>query len=79
MINVNSSNTTLSYFLYAHDNVGNRTSVWENDTDVCNWKYDRTNQLIDDFVRPATTDVCWFGLTLAQWDRMAASSRRSSP
>jgi len=79
VINANSSNTTLSYYLYAHDWVGNRTSVWENGTDVSNWNYDRTDQLIDDIVRPATTAVNWYGLTLAQWGLMSADGWYNLP
>jgi len=67
LVNLNSTNTTLSYFDYVFDHVGDRTSVWDNGTDVSNWTYDFTGQLTNDIYRPATTALNWNGLTVHQW------------
>jgi hypothetical protein len=67
VVNVNSSNTTLSYYNYQFDGVGDRTSVWDNGVDVSNWNYDFTGQLTNDVYRPATTALNWNGLTVDQW------------
>ena len=68
VVNLNSTNTTLSYYNYAFDRIGDRTSIWDNGTDVSNWAYDCTGQLQVDFYRPATTALNWNGLTAGQWD-----------
>ncbi len=67
MVNVNSTNTTLSYYNYQFDGVGDRTSVWDNGVDVSNWNYDCSGQLKNDVYRPATTALNWNGLTVDQW------------
>ena len=67
VVNVNSSNATLSYYNYQFDGVGDRTSLWDNGVDVSNWNYDFTGQLTNDVYRPATTALNWNGLTVDQW------------
>ena len=67
VVNVNSTNTTLSYYNYQFDGVGDRTSVWDNGVDVSNWNYDCSGQLKNDVYRPATTALNWNGLTVDQW------------
>ena len=38
IVNLNSTNTTLSYFNYGFDDIGDRTSIWDNGADVSNWE-----------------------------------------
>ena len=64
IVNLNSTNTTLSYFNYGFDHIGDRTSIWDNGIDVSNWNYDFLGQLFNDVIRPATTALTWFGMTI---------------
>jgi len=70
VVNLKSTNATLSYFNYGFDHIGDRTSIWDNGTDVSNWAYDLTGQLQVDFYRPATTALNWNGLTVRQREQL---------
>jgi len=73
VVNLKSTNTTLSYFHYGFDHIGDRTSIWDNGTDVSNWAYDLTGQLTNEVIHPATTALIWYGLTIDQWNLLSAS------
>ena len=62
-----------AYFNYGYVRLGDRTSIWDNGTDVSNWMYDGTDQLIDDYYRPAATALNWYELTVGQWDQLSVS------
>ena len=80
MVNVNSTNTTLSYYNYQFDGVGDRASLWDNGVDVSNWNYDCSGQLKNDVYRPATTALNWNGLTVDHVPtKVAISLRRDEP
>lgn len=73
VVNLKSTNTTLSYYNYGFDRIGDRTSIWDNGTDVSNWNYDLTGQLTNDVIHPATTALTWYGLTIDQWNLLSVS------